>query len=264
MGVSIREKRGRLYLDIYKNGHRSWESLHLTLTSDKAQNKEIRKMAEICRAKKEMQLVSGEWNIQDIGAGRVSVAEYAMKVAAMPGHCYNVKTCARKLKAYKGADTRIGAVSAQWVKNFQDHLKTGAGLSISSVAAYMKALRTIFNQAVKDNIILKSPASGIAGLDVPEKEIVFLTVAELRALFDHAGNPAWRETARLTKNLTWHIARKKFATQSLEGGAEIYTVAKLLGQKGLKQVARYAEATDKLKRAAVGRLPDLSVHSGEK
>ncbi|MDR2602220.1 MAG: hypothetical protein LBC53_07195 [Spirochaetaceae bacterium] len=36
---------------------------------------------------------------------------------------------------------------------------------------------------------------------------------------------------------------------------EIYTVAKLLGHTGLKQVARYAEATDGLKRAAVDRLP---------
>ena len=41
MSVKVREKRGKLYLDIYLGGKRSWEALHLTLTSDKTQNKEI-------------------------------------------------------------------------------------------------------------------------------------------------------------------------------------------------------------------------------
>jgi hypothetical protein len=50
MGVKIREKRGKLYLDIYAGGRRAWEALHLTLTSDKKQNKEIMRLAEICRS----------------------------------------------------------------------------------------------------------------------------------------------------------------------------------------------------------------------
>ena len=41
MSVKIREKRGKLYLDIYQGGKRTWESLHLELTKDKTQNKEI-------------------------------------------------------------------------------------------------------------------------------------------------------------------------------------------------------------------------------
>ena len=40
MSVKIREQRGKLYLDVYQNGVRKWESLHITLSDDKKQNKE--------------------------------------------------------------------------------------------------------------------------------------------------------------------------------------------------------------------------------
>ncbi|MDR0643452.1 MAG: integrase, partial [Treponema sp.] len=65
MGVKIRQKGKKLYLDIYVKGARRWEALHLTLTQDKAQNKEIKRLAEMCRAKREMQVVSGEWGLLD-------------------------------------------------------------------------------------------------------------------------------------------------------------------------------------------------------
>jgi site-specific recombinase XerD len=58
------------------------------------------------------------------------------------------------------------------------------------------------------------------------------------------------------KEITWHLARKTFATQALKNKADIYTVAKLLGHKSFGQVARYASVTDALKREAVARLPD--------
>jgi hypothetical protein len=65
MSVKVREKRGKLYLDTYLGGKRAWEALGLALTGDKAQNKEIYRLAEICRSKRETQLLTGSWNIQD-------------------------------------------------------------------------------------------------------------------------------------------------------------------------------------------------------
>ncbi|MDR1215965.1 MAG: hypothetical protein LBK25_04705 [Treponema sp.] len=50
MGVKIRKSRGKLYLDIYQNGNRRWEALHLSLTKDREQNKEVMRLAELCRS----------------------------------------------------------------------------------------------------------------------------------------------------------------------------------------------------------------------
>jgi integrase len=65
----------------------------------------------------------------------------------------------------------------------------------------------------------------------------------------------WAEKAVVKKPVGWHTARRTFATWELEHGADIYTVAKLLGHKNIKQVAKYAQATDKLRRGAVASLP---------
>jgi integrase len=69
----------------------------------------------------------------------------------------------------------------------------------------------------------------------------------------------WAEKAGIKKPVGWHTARRTFATLALENGADIYTVAKLLGHKKLKQVAKYAQATDKLRREAVEALPEITL-----
>jgi integrase len=67
----------------------------------------------------------------------------------------------------------------------------------------------------------------------------------------------WAEKAGIKKPVGWHTTRRTFATWELEHGVDIYTVAKLLGHIKLKQVAKYAQATDKLRREAVAALPEI-------
>jgi hypothetical protein len=85
MSVKIRKKRGKLYLDIYENGCRKWEALHLSLTDDKAHNKEAMRLAEICRAKRELQVVSGEWGLIDPVAGKQTLYSF-IKKWTIPGN----------------------------------------------------------------------------------------------------------------------------------------------------------------------------------
>jgi hypothetical protein len=61
MGVNIWENRGKLYLDIWHNGRRKRESLGLTIPADKTQRAEIMRLAEVCKSKREAQILSGEW-----------------------------------------------------------------------------------------------------------------------------------------------------------------------------------------------------------
>lgn len=70
----------------------------------------------------------------------------------------------------------------------------------------------------------------------------------------------WSKKAGINKEIGWHTARHTFAVLALENGADIYTVSKLLGHTNVKTTQRYAQATDKMKRAAVEALPVIEVN----
>lgn len=222
MGVHVREKRGKLYLDVYQNGRRSWEALHLTLTQDKEQNKAIRKRAELCCSMREMQINADVWNVQDTTAGRDSARAFLF------GYYTGLRI----------SDLRSlnwGKINRKPLQIMKRQKKTGREVYVPLAPAAW---------ALIDD-----------GVEHKAEDVIFNMQSESTE-YKQLGE--WGEAAGIKKRMNWHLARRTFATQSLEAGAEIYTVAKLLGHTGLAQVARYAAATDKLKREAVERLPDIN------
>lgn len=69
----------------------------------------------------------------------------------------------------------------------------------------------------------------------------------------------WERLAGVEKHISWHISRHTFAVLSLEGGADIYTVSKLLGHTNLGTTEVYARATDPMRKSAVDGLPAISL-----
>ncbi len=67
----------------------------------------------------------------------------------------------------------------------------------------------------------------------------------------------WTARAGIEKHITWHCARHSFAVNILNNGANIKTVASLLGHSGLKHTEKYTRAVDSLKEAAINSLPEL-------
>lgn len=65
----------------------------------------------------------------------------------------------------------------------------------------------------------------------------------------------WTARAGIDKHITWHCARHSFAVNILNNGANIKTVASLLGHSGLSQTEKYTRAVDSLKEAAINSLP---------
>jgi integrase len=346
MSVKIRERRGKLYLDIYHGGKRTWESLHISLTKDRAQNKELMRVADICRSQRESQLLAGAWNIQDPVAGKKKLAEYLQERAEGYSSPGVVSSFLHHLKKFDGGcSVSLSQITPKWVSDFQTYLEKDAGLARSSAEHYSKTLRAALKKAVTDGIIARNPAETVPSIKTTASDLVFLNIDELQRLAGaglagrdaeirraflfacytglrvsdletlawgqiesnpvqvikrqkktgtpvhiplnetvkkliSAGNPGapdervfnlpngarrqsydalkrWAKEARVTKNIGWHTARRTFATLALENGAEIYTVAKLLGHASIAQVAKYAKVTDKLRREAVAALPEV-------
>ena len=69
----------------------------------------------------------------------------------------------------------------------------------------------------------------------------------------------WVARAGIDKHITWHCARHSFAVNILNNGANIKTVASLLGHSGLKHTEKYTRAVDSLKQAAIDSLPEIKL-----
>lgn len=69
----------------------------------------------------------------------------------------------------------------------------------------------------------------------------------------------WVKRAGIDKHISWHCARHSFAVNILNNGANIKTVASLLGHSGLKHTEKYTRAVDSLKEAAINSLPEIEI-----
>lgn len=69
----------------------------------------------------------------------------------------------------------------------------------------------------------------------------------------------WVGRAGISKHISWHCARHSFAVNILNNGANIKTVASLLGHSGLQCTEKYTRAVDSLKQQAIDSLPALEL-----
>jgi integrase len=348
MSVKVREKRGRLYLDIYQSGKRTWESLNLALTKDKAQNREIYRLAEICRSKRETQLLAGAWNISDPVSGKTALLSFLEEYTKNYKSPSIMAACVKHVREFQGGTILLAQITPKWVEDFQSYMLGKDGISQSTAVYYSGILRCALGKAAKNNMILKNPAEGVKRIPATETELVYLNSGELKRLAavtvsdpygaevrraflfacftglravdletltwgrietdpmqiiksqvktktpvyiplnktaqgliadgkEHVPEERifnlgthirrtsytylqrWVKEAQIAKPVGWHTARRTFATLALENGADIFTVAKLLGHSSISQVAKYAKATDKLRRDAVNALPEIPV-----
>jgi integrase len=184
MGVKIRINRGKLFLDIIHKGERYWESLGLSVTADKAQMKEVMRLAEIARSKREIQIFSGEWDLLDPVSGKRSLYDYLAELGKdRDKRKDRVNKVLPYLEKYPGGKgVQIGQVTAKWFTDFQGWLLKDTGLSGASAASYAAGIRIALKKAARERIIPYDPAEGVKTIRVPETDSVILTADEIRRL----------------------------------------------------------------------------------
>lgn len=67
----------------------------------------------------------------------------------------------------------------------------------------------------------------------------------------------WVKRTGINKHISWHCARHSFAVNILNNGANIKTVASLLGHSGLKHTEIYRLTPEERYKELLERCPDI-------
>jgi integrase len=181
MGVAIRKKHNKLYLDIYYKGRRRWESLGLSLTGDKQQDREALRLANIARVKREQQLFSQEWGILDPVGSKKHLLDYCQEIAQSMPPRRHLHKAIPYIKEY-GGNIRLDAVDEQWLEGFKAFLLSKQVLKQITAAHYFSAVCHVLRIACKNRLISHNPAEHIKKISEPEPIKVWLTPEELERL----------------------------------------------------------------------------------
>lgn len=183
MGVKIRISKGKIYLDMYHKGVRTWESLGLSVVDNKTQMKTIIRLAEIARSKKEAQLFSRDRDIIDSESGKLLFYNYMEDLASKKSEKHPIRRTLYHLGNYPGGmSVKLIQITPKWVEEFQKYLLEDIGIKKVTASNYDRAIRQTLNHAVRENILEKSPAENIKGIVAPESNKIYLTHDEVTLL----------------------------------------------------------------------------------
>lgn len=146
-----------LYLDIHKDGKRSFEFLNLRLTSNKSVNKETMELAKNILAKRQLEIQSTAHGITPTFKRKYNFVEYYYNSMPEKDRINKKNYHSGYVQLYKFTKgfIQISAIDENWIENFQNHLLKS--LSINSTLKYLDYLKAIFHKAVRERIIGTNP-----------------------------------------------------------------------------------------------------------
>lgn len=110
------------------------------------------------------------------------------------------------------------------------------------------------------DIVLNSKARALIGAGEVlhfGSELVF---SGLQGMGENTGNRTikrWAKAAGVEKHITWHTARRTFATLLIEAGADVFTAQRLMGHSSISITSVYAKTSMAQKAKAVKALDKL-------
>jgi integrase len=154
------------------------------MTNDPLTNKETMRLAEFARAKREQQVFSGQWGLQDKISAKITLYDY-LKEMGKDRNKQKDRVCKvlHWLEEYPSGNTiQLGQITSQWFSNFQNFLVKDSGLSEQSAYSYAYAVRMALREAVRKNILLTDPSDGVKGITVSDPDREYLSLEEVRHL----------------------------------------------------------------------------------
>ncbi|MDG1933431.1 MAG: site-specific integrase [Flavobacteriales bacterium] len=213
MKVHLRERklkngRIRLYLDFYKgyinkdgksSAIRDYEYLDLYLYekandfNKKRHNKEILQLANSIKAKRELDIQSGKYGLNNRSKSKANFIDYFNKLTEdrfrSSGNYGNWKSTLKHLSRYTSGKVRFSDIDEQFCEKFKNYLinkplkKNGEYLSTSSISSYFNKFRASLKKAVRERIISFNPSTDIKLPKIIEKDRQYLTLEELKSLY---------------------------------------------------------------------------------
>lgn len=195
-----------IYLDIYRNGVRSYEFLKLYIIPEntpfaKMQNEQTMQAANAIKAQRIIDLTNGEAGIRPTSKTRILftdwIDQYAEKAKLSHkgnGYISMLRSVRFQLLAYMGNTTKtklLQAIDEEFCIGFLNHLKTvkttvGKPLSGTTIYHYSRWLKDILNRAVTDELITRNPIDKlIQNKEMPSRPDVqmdYLTIEEVKTL----------------------------------------------------------------------------------
>ena len=197
-----------LYLDIYRDGKRSYEFLKLYLIpertkEDKEKNRQTMQLANSIKSKRIVEMQNGEYGFKSEVASDTLFYPYYRSMcqkrlgAESRGNWGNWYSCLHHLLIYdKDEELTFADITPAWVQGFHDYLENEAvawshdyrkrikdkPLARNSKLSYFNKLRACLNQAFEDRIIPINPARYVENFKAEEGTRMYLTIDEVRKL----------------------------------------------------------------------------------
>jgi len=212
--VTLRTKevaKGRksYYLDIYRDGKRSYEFLKLytvpeTSRAAKIQNENTEKAAIAIRNQRELEIIQGKGGIApESTGGKMLLVDWLeayqkqkSDTGQSDGRALSVGKLIGHIESYDGRNTRLADVSEEWCKGFisylakaksAKHTKNAKTLAKSTATLYFSILIAALNEAVRKKLISTNPTKNISReeskpIKADKSNRPYLTIDEVKAL----------------------------------------------------------------------------------
>lgn len=182
---SLKDGRSSLYLDIYEDGQRRYETLKLYLLPEindkiRAQNRETIKLAEVVRGKRLVEAQNSAFGFITKHDKVLLLPIYEKFAKGRTTRIYNA--IAYHLRAICSESMKVAQITPRWAMDFVRYLRK-QGVSENSIACYVAMFRVFWRWCVKKGIAEGNPFDGIA-IDSRKPIREYLTIEELRTLVD--------------------------------------------------------------------------------